>query len=819
MIDKDDKEFFQKSLEVHKIGMMREFTRKLSKYKTREELINFMSDFIKKNSDEINFDIITKELRSLNSKIIYESPDDGIVLAEIKDYETSKKVGSQNWCIVTGKGSWNSYTSGTNKQFFMWDFSVDRSDSNFMIGFTTNNLGQITHIHDKFDASLRSKVPEKVRNLLIKVDFSVNPFEYKNELLDKIESSNVERIDDESDNNIIILQIENYSEFSLFRQASWGWYNPISDLSKTYIIFDFKYELTSKNFCLTVNVYQYGPKIEYEVKDNIGDLNTFGTDNLIDVIKPHVDLLVPQDVTEVYDKWKTEYLDKIEPYVKGTSKLSKWSGEAKYINTSSDQNSTGGYWLFELDDDSFFDNFSSQIIKKWSVMNNNNIVNFNMYVLIDIEKDFNDPNFIRYICAREGTTTIKYNLMTDNVKKYKREELPNDIQKLVDDNYIKLKLSSDYQKEIREKQQEILSKAQYEYSDSRIDLYGKILFDYLIETENLDEGDYMEYDENDNPIGFEEDVYQKVLIPNGNHYGSLLSFQIYSLDMVMKKYGGGSDEWCLGTDDEADDAAYEYQENLWDELGIESFFNTGYVNSYINEEELADYLMYGEEDYLREDILENPDSYNIEKNMIEGVKEKIDEANEELDKVVDKKEKVEERLEQYREWYKKKVEQVFNMIQNSYDDETGDETERTKRLKTIEERLEKRFEKNEERYEDLIEKIEARIEEIEEKIEEMEDEDNNEYWEYSEYEIENCVDGVVEDRKEEIKNDPIDYLKNSLGYDGKTINNLIKDYINKDELFKDAISDDGRGNSISSYDGNENEHSYNGEIYYIYKIN
>jgi len=48
------------------------------------------------------------------------------------------------------------------------------------------------------------------------------------------------------------------------------------------------------------------------------------------------------------------------------------------------------------------------------------------------------------------------------------------------------------------------------------------------------------------------------------------------------------------------------------------------------------------------------------------------------------------------------------------------------------------------------------------------------------------------------------------------IRSMIK---NLDHFIADAISADGRGHFLASYDGEEVEHDYNGETYYIYRLN
>jgi hypothetical protein len=56
--------------------------------------------------------------------------------------------------------------------------------------------------------------------------------------------------------------------------------------------------------------------------------------------------------------------------------------------------------------------------------------------------------------------------------------------------------------------------------------------------------------------------------------------------------------------------------------------------------------------------------------------------------------------------------------------------------------------------------------------------------------------------------------------DYESSNDTITDMIDDmDDFIADAISSDGRGHFISQYDGEESEERYNGELYYIYRIN
>ena len=48
---------------------------------------------------------------------------------------------------------------------------------------------------------------------------------------------------------------------------------------------------------------------------------------------------------------------------------------------------------------------------------------------------------------------------------------------------------------------------------------------------------------------------------------------------------------------------------------------------------------------------------------------------------------------------------------------------------------------------------------------------------------------------------------------------LVKDTCGLDKFVEEAVFTDGRGNFLSSYDGKEHYYSYNGEEFYIYRIN
>jgi hypothetical protein len=178
-------------------------------------------------------------------------------------------------------------------------------------------------------------------------------------------------------------------------------------------------------------------------------------------------------------------------------------------------------------------------------------------------------------------------------------------------------------------------------------------------------------------------------------------------------------------------------------------FSEGFVESHIDGQKVADYM----EDWYYDDMNDRPEDY-----LNEDDREMTNEAEEKLDDI------------------------------------DGDIGELQEELENVE------SESEEQEIVDQIDELENRKEEI------TEDTDN---WEYTE----EAKDTYVEGRKDEVKNDPMNALRD-FGMEDR-----IGDFIDEDGFVDDVISSDGRGNSLSSYDGDENEIVYKDEWYYIYRTN
>ena len=105
------------------------------------------------------------------------------------------------------------------------------------------------------------------------------------------------------------------------------------------------------------------------------------------------------------------------------------------------------------------------------------------------------------------------------------------------------------------------------------------------------------------------------------------------------------------------------------------------------------------------------------------------------------------------------------------------------------------------------EELLSKIEELEIEKQDISDDDDN--YEYTE----EAKDNYVERRKDEVKDDPVGFLRDF------GMEESIKDFIDEDDIIEAVIEADGRGHTLSSYDGNENEISFDDEWYYIYRTN
>jgi hypothetical protein len=247
------------------------------------------------------------------------------------------------------------------------------------------------------------------------------------------------------------------------------------------------------------------------------------------------------------------------------------------------------------------------------------------------------------------------------------------------------------------------------------------------------------------------------------------SDDVYALEEENHDYYGlrlfayGNAEYAIGTDEEADKAAKEYLKQVLDEIGVCG--SKWMISDYIDTDAVVrDFGV----DYSK--VSENPESYDVEKEMKPGVEELKD--NLEIEK---------QNLE----------EQLSGLKPNTI------------------------------KYKKLLDQIDI----LDTKISGMEDTDNDMYWEYTAEKIEDKAD----DYNSELRDDPLQALEDrdlirfikrngEERPDEKTGKFLMK-YINEDDYIQYCVNEYGRGHGLSRYDGKEHEINFEGETYYIYRTN
>lgn len=200
-------------------------------------------------------------------------------------------------------------------------------------------------------------------------------------------------------------------------------------------------------------------------------------------------------------------------------------------------------------------------------------------------------------------------------------------------------------------------------------------------------------------------------------------------------------------EDNLHEAAKENLESLIDDVGFDAFREHVWEN-HIDERYVRDYLYEDYDEYVRN----NPEDWNIKREFTQQQKQYLEIHQANIDRLNQKLEEGGLTDEE--------VEEIENDI---YD------------------------------YEQLIEDI-----------------NENPEGDYNEQEIEDTIEGMVDDNMDDIFN-----LLRGRGYD----NSALLDFVDVDAAIEYVIRTDGYGHVLNGYDGTENEYSINGEDYYVMRYN
>ena len=241
------------------------------------------------------------------------------------------------------------------------------------------------------------------------------------------------------------------------------------------------------------------------------------------------------------------------------------------------------------------------------------------------------------------------------------------------------------------------------------------------------------------------DVYN--IIPTGTFYDAS-EFEVIGAPEVEDR------RYVVGDESEMETSAYEYVEQLIDDIGYEGF-NSNFVQQHIDEDAIISYA----EDLFNQDVYDSPDSYleDDQRNLSEKQEEKIAILN--------------DKIEKYRE--------LITKLEGSMDGE------------------------NDEDIEERIDELNEEITDMDTEVEDIKDDPEGDF-------PDELLEEIVERRVEDVKND-VEGFMNEWGLE-------MNEYIDKDAFIKGIVDEDGYGTTLNGYDGSADEINIEGETYYVMRI-
>lgn len=131
----------------------KEFLSKSDKYDNLKQFYNDLEEFIQNYSEGFTYDRVSSLIERMDNdeiKLLYNK--NNLILAWIRKYSASSKIGSKSWCIVGDEYQFNNYTeNGKNKQYFLFNFNDDVKSNEKMIAFTLKDNNEVRASHDRYD--------------------------------------------------------------------------------------------------------------------------------------------------------------------------------------------------------------------------------------------------------------------------------------------------------------------------------------------------------------------------------------------------------------------------------------------------------------------------------------------------------------------------------------------------------------------------------------------------------------------------------------------------------------------------------------------
>ena len=292
--------------------------------------------------------------------------------------------------------------------------------------------------------------------------------------------------------------------------------------------------------------------------------------------------------------------------------------------------------------------------------------------------------------------------------------------------------------------------------------------DNLSDDDFSDMGDTSDIEDEKMALALNLDVPPMLLEEqNYTHYGLT----------VYNNLDNGSD-YAVGDDSEVDDAMIEYFDDYVSNVGgieyIDRYLIDDFIelDSWVVGEYARETAEYRVEDMDEDEVIEEA---GYDKDSLESDLENL---KDELSDLESEKEDLESELEDLE----------YDNDEGENDDEIEDLNERISDL------------------EDSIYEKESEIEEKESEIESL-------------YEVskEELIDKMTEDINDDIESEGVDYFVDNMGY---SLEPAVDSFCTFDEsgLESYLAENEDRGNTLGAYDGVEEEEEYDGEWYYIYRV-
>ena len=156
-------EKYQKSL--HRV-----FFSKIKDYKNLDQIIDAAVNYIKSVNNN-QFSKFIKKIDEVNGKfgqqngarIVYDQ--DGYLVIEVYSYIANRELnGHTSHCIARSGGYWDNYLEDYNKQYYVYNFNLDPTDPNSVIGMTIKPDGTLKAAHNRPDSSVSGKFKEMMKD-------------------------------------------------------------------------------------------------------------------------------------------------------------------------------------------------------------------------------------------------------------------------------------------------------------------------------------------------------------------------------------------------------------------------------------------------------------------------------------------------------------------------------------------------------------------------------------------------------------------------------------------------------------------------------